>query len=67
MDQDPSEPLEADTDVLRRFLHNRDAPCPRCGYNLRNLEGARCPECGDELVLRVNLSGNTSPVCNAFQ
>lgn len=41
----------------------RDVACPRCGYNLRGLTTARCPECGfaftfDELrtgLLRENI------------
>jgi hypothetical protein len=41
---------------LRNYLAGRDAPCPQCRYNLRNLHGSRCPECGEELVLRVNLA-----------
>src|SRR5438045_2504229 len=45
-----------DAALLRQFLSERDVPCPRCGYNLRNLGGNRCPECGDALALRVNLS-----------
>ncbi len=59
----PVTPIPADpahdplaTDLLRRFLTDRDAPCPACGYNLRNLQGNRCPECGDELVLKVNVA-----------
>lgn len=27
-----------------------DIPCPRCGYNLRELPRARCPECGLDFV-----------------
>lgn len=42
-------------DLMRRFLAGRDAPCPQCQYNLRDLDGSRCPECGEELALRVNL------------
>jgi hypothetical protein len=42
-------------DFLRVFLASRDVPCPACGYNLRDLEGSRCPECGDDLVLQVGL------------
>ena len=49
-----SDPVAAD--LLCRFLADRDAPCPACGYNLRNLQGTRCPECGDELVLKVNVA-----------
>src|SRR4051794_28546487 len=43
-------------DMLREFLAGRDAPCPGCGYNLRDLTGDRCPECGQELVLGVRLA-----------
>lgn len=25
---------------------DRDVPCPLCDYNLRGIDGARCPECG---------------------
>jgi hypothetical protein len=38
------------------FLESRDVPCPSCGYNLRDLRGSRCPECGDELVISVGLA-----------
>lgn len=44
----------ADRDMLLRYLAGRDVPCPRCDYNLRDLVGDRCPECGDQLVIRVN-------------
>src|SRR5690242_19299363 len=47
---------DGDADLLIRFLAERDAPCPTCGYNLRNLQGTRCPECGDDLVLKVNVA-----------
>lgn len=40
-------------EALRRFLAVRDVPCPGCDYNLRGLEGDRCPECG--LGLRLPL------------
>ena len=49
-------PTLSDRELLQTFLRERDVACPRCEYNLRNLVGDRCPECGDELVLRVNLS-----------
>jgi hypothetical protein len=43
--------------LLGQFLAGRDLlPCPNCGYNLRDLAGDRCPECGEELALRVQLS-----------
>lgn len=28
-----------------------NVPCPECGYNLRGLTQARCPECGGEFTL----------------
>jgi hypothetical protein len=40
--------------LLATFLADHDQPCPQYGYNLRNLQGTRCPECGEDLVLRVN-------------
>jgi hypothetical protein len=42
--------------MLKAFLSERDCPCPQCEYNLRNLQGTRCPECGEELILRVNVA-----------
>jgi predicted RNA-binding Zn-ribbon protein involved in translation (DUF1610 family) len=42
--------------LLTIFLTNQDQHCPQCQYNLRNLQGTRCPECGEELVLRVNMA-----------
>jgi hypothetical protein len=47
MDDDPH---------LIAYLAGRDVLCPQCDYNLRDLRAARCPECGEELVLRVNLA-----------
>lgn len=35
------------------FLVGRSAPCPRCGYDLRDIERAVCPECGEPLVLKI--------------
>src|SRR5688572_24753805 len=32
--------------LLRAFLAGRDVSCPNCEYNLRDLAGDRCPECG---------------------
>jgi hypothetical protein len=52
-------PVLSDQDVvdeptlLRAYLAGRDVACPQCGYNLRELVGTRCPECGEELTLRV--------------
>jgi hypothetical protein len=41
--------------MLIEFLAERDAPCPRCGYNLRNLTQPACPECNADLMLKVGL------------
>ncbi len=52
-----NEPLAtSEAAALQVYLHERDVTCPRCQYNLRNLTGDRCPECGDGLILRVNLA-----------
>lgn len=42
-----------DVALLLEYLRGRDAPCPRCGYNLRDLQLPRCPECREELSLAV--------------
>jgi hypothetical protein len=46
---------DADRAMLQQFLADRDVPCPQCGYNLRTLSGAICPECGEQLALGVHL------------
>ncbi len=46
---------EGDTGRLVEFLQDRDAPCPLCGYNLRNLTDDVCPECRQELRLTVGV------------
>lgn len=43
---------DADAEVVA-FLVGRSVPCPRCGYDLRDIETARCPECGEPLVLKI--------------
>lgn len=54
-----AEPIAAaepsDASLLTAFLAGRNVACPQCGYNLRDLAGGRCPECGEALILRVNL------------
>jgi hypothetical protein len=44
------------TERLTRYLADRDQPCPRCSYNLRGINGERCPECGEALELKKFLS-----------
>ena len=36
----------SERDPLFELLAETDAPCPRCGYNLRGARERRCPECG---------------------
>lgn len=47
--------LRDETSLLLEFLQERDAPCPLCGYNLRNLTLPRCPECRHDLALAVGI------------
>ena len=47
----PLDPPE--TDLLLRFVSERDTPCPVCGYNLRAATAPRCCECGRALRLAV--------------
>jgi hypothetical protein len=35
------------------FLKGRSVPCPRCAYDLRDIRTAKCPECGEPLVLKI--------------
>lgn len=58
MRQDPGPPpspaLHHDPDAeVIAFLKGRSAPCPRCAYDLRDIQTARCPECGEPLILKV--------------
>lgn len=47
-------PAEA-SELLLAYLRDRDVPCPRCDYNLRNLTTTHCPECREELHLQVGV------------
>jgi hypothetical protein len=51
----PRDGAEEADPLLRAFLKDRDAPCPQCGYNLRGLTRARCPECRELIGLTVAL------------
>jgi hypothetical protein len=53
-DDGASAPL--DLELLHQFLRGRDVACPSCAYNLRDLPGERCPECGQVIVLRVQMA-----------
>ncbi|HWB20597.1 MAG TPA: hypothetical protein VG711_09875 [Phycisphaerales bacterium] len=44
-----------DQRMLLDFVRNRDVPCPRCDYNLRNLSQSMCPECKEPLRLTVGV------------
>lgn len=46
----------SDQEHLTAFLASRDAACPACKYNLRQLVGSKCPECGIPLILTVGAS-----------
>jgi hypothetical protein len=32
--------------TIRELLAGRDVACPKCRYNLRDIESGSCPECG---------------------
>ncbi len=43
----------SEAELLHAWLSSRDVPCPVCGYSLRSIESATCPECGAQLDVRV--------------
>lgn len=47
----PSPPQ--DDQELIHFLAGRSLPCPRCAYDLRDIQTPTCPECGEPLFLTV--------------
>ena len=51
-----TECVVGDGEFLLRYLSERDEACPMCEYNLRGLTGQLCPECGEEIRLRVSLA-----------
>ena len=53
MDDSPKPQSVEEPRMLEAYLRGRDVPCPSCGYNLRDLPNARCPECGRDLVLQL--------------
>ncbi len=52
-DTSPDQP--DDVARLLEFVQGRDAPCPLCAYNLRDLTEPRCPECQQALFLTVGM------------
>ena len=48
-----AEPDELESQLLKTLLAARDIACPVCGYNLRAIVSAHCPECGASLDLRI--------------
>lgn len=46
-------PLDGSEAEVVAFLGGRSVPCPRCAYDLRDIQTARCPECGEPLVLKI--------------
>jgi len=39
----------------RRIIRRKRGLCIKCGYDLRNVEHEKCPECGNELSARAKL------------
>jgi hypothetical protein len=52
VDKTPAPRIDDDIAILIAWLRERDVHC-RCGYNLRNLSSAYCPECGVRQRLTV--------------
>lgn len=50
---DTERPIEVA--MLQTFVAGRDVACPGCGYNVRDLPGDVCPECGQRLRLSLGL------------
>ncbi len=46
-------PLRDPEAEVLAFLKGRSVPCPRCSYDLRDIQSAKCPECGEPLVLKI--------------
>jgi hypothetical protein len=48
-----TENTNQDDQHLLAWLRDRDAACPLCGYNTRDLRSSQCPECGARLRLEL--------------
>lgn len=46
-----SVPIWIQSPFKRKPLPPMSVPCPQCGYDLRGLSEARCPECGTRFTL----------------
>ncbi len=54
--EDPASNVDSsEAAIVLEFVRERNVFCPACDYNLRNLTRPRCPECGQDLVLRVGV------------
>ena len=42
--------------LVQAYVRERSVRCPSCDYNLRNLTASECPECGQQLCLRIALA-----------
>lgn len=55
----PNAPIPED-ELVTAYLHGRDVPCPKCGYNRRDGKGATCPECDEQLrIIPTGKAGAT--------
>lgn len=52
MPSQPSSRPISDSEVIA-FLQGRSLPCPRCNYDLRDIQTPICPECAEPLILKV--------------
>jgi hypothetical protein len=55
VEDDPTSarPIHGTEAEVLAFLRGRSVPCPRCAYDLRDIQSAKCPECGEPLVLKI--------------
>jgi hypothetical protein len=48
----PDAPRDPEAELIA-FVAGRSVPCPRCGYDLRDIQTCTCPECAEPLTLKV--------------
>ena len=48
--------MSAEVQILQAYVRERSVQCPSCDYDLRDLTSSECPECGQELCLRIALA-----------